>query len=115
MSMKLKRWLATSVFVLVTFPGIAQEVEDLNGRSAQETKALRAPDGSINVAAMQQAAVARQQMIMNRGGTPQTTLNAASLAWQEIGPDNIGGRVRSIAIDPTNASRIFAGSAGGGI
>lgn len=36
-------------------------------------------------------------------------------AWTWIGPGNIGGRVRTIAIHPTTTSTIFAGSVGGGI
>ena len=35
--------------------------------------------------------------------------------WTSIGPGNIGGRIRAIAIDPRNASRIFIGAASGGI
>jgi photosystem II stability/assembly factor-like uncharacterized protein len=36
--------------------------------------------------------------------------------WIAIGPSqNIGGRILSIAIDPTNGNRIFVGSASGGI
>jgi hypothetical protein len=35
------------------------------------------------------------------------------LEWKSIGPD--GGQVSAIAIDPSNASRIFVGSPGGGI
>lgn len=36
--------------------------------------------------------------------------------WNAIGPDNgIGGRILTLAIDPTNSSRLFAGSASGGI
>ncbi|MGH8028365.1 MAG: WD40/YVTN/BNR-like repeat-containing protein, partial [Arenimonas sp.] len=35
--------------------------------------------------------------------------------WQALGPANVGGRVRSIAVDPRNANRLFAGTASGGI
>jgi hypothetical protein len=36
--------------------------------------------------------------------------------WTAIGPSqNIGGRILSIAIDPTDGSRILIGSASGGI
>jgi hypothetical protein len=35
--------------------------------------------------------------------------------WQAIGPSNVGGRVRAIAFDPRNASRVFAGTASGGL
>jgi hypothetical protein len=35
--------------------------------------------------------------------------------WRWLGPGNIGGRIRSIAIDPTNPSTLYAGSVGGGV
>ena len=35
--------------------------------------------------------------------------------WQSLGPSNIGGRVRAIAFDPRNASRMLAGTASGGL
>jgi hypothetical protein len=35
--------------------------------------------------------------------------------WRWLGPGNIGGRVRSIAIDPTNPTIVYVGSAGGGV
>lgn len=43
----------------------------------------------------------------------KTSLSGAS--WTEIGPGNIGGRVRSIAIDPRNPDVIYCGSVSGGI
>jgi photosystem II stability/assembly factor-like uncharacterized protein len=36
-------------------------------------------------------------------------------SWTSIGPGNIGGRIRSLVIHPTNTSTMFAGSVGGGI
>ena len=38
-----------------------------------------------------------------------------SSQWTSIGPGNVGGRIRAIAIDPRNASRLFIGAASGGI
>ncbi len=35
--------------------------------------------------------------------------------WQALGPSNVGGRVRSLAFDPGNPSRLLAGSASGGL
>ncbi|MDD8018674.1 MAG: T9SS type A sorting domain-containing protein [Bacteroidota bacterium] len=40
---------------------------------------------------------------------------AAEDPWQSIGPDNIGGRVLSLAIDPDSSNIIWAGSASGGL
>ncbi|GJM43793.1 MAG: hypothetical protein DHS20C21_06350 [Gemmatimonadota bacterium] len=36
-------------------------------------------------------------------------------SWTSIGPDNVGGRMLSVAIDPANTSRIWGGSASGGL
>ncbi len=35
--------------------------------------------------------------------------------WIPVGPNNSGGRIRAIAIDPTNSNNIWVGSVGGGI
>lgn len=40
-------------------------------------------------------------------------INSASWAW--LGPGNIGGRIRSMVIDPANANSIWVGSVSGGI
>lgn len=37
------------------------------------------------------------------------------LAWKELGPDNIGGRVRAILIDNLNPSLLYAGGVSGGL
>jgi len=39
----------------------------------------------------------------------------AGMDWTEIGPDNVGGRTRSILVDRTNSNIVFAGSVAGGI
>lgn len=43
------------------------------------------------------------------------TRDAGLNAWDEKGPFGIGGRGRSLAIDPNNGNHIFFGSVGGGI
>lgn len=37
------------------------------------------------------------------------------LEWQELGPDNVGGRTRAILIDKLTPNKMFAGSVGGGL
>jgi photosystem II stability/assembly factor-like uncharacterized protein len=37
------------------------------------------------------------------------------LTWTALGPNNIGGRVRSIAFDPLNSSTLYCGSVSGGV
>lgn len=41
--------------------------------------------------------------------------DAGIMSWTSLGPGNIGGRIRSIAIDPNDEDRIFIGSVAGGI
>jgi photosystem II stability/assembly factor-like uncharacterized protein len=48
----------------------------------------------------------------NQPGTPMAP---SSLGWIALGPNNIGGRVRSIAADPVNANILYAGSVSGGV
>jgi hypothetical protein len=43
------------------------------------------------------------------------TSRSLGLEWDFLGPSNVGGRTRAIAIDPANPSRIYAGSVSGGI
>jgi len=38
-----------------------------------------------------------------------------SLEWENFGPNNVGGRTRSIMIDKDNPSRMYAGGASGGL
>ncbi len=35
--------------------------------------------------------------------------------WTELGPDNIGGRIRAIVVDPSNSNNVYAGSVSGGV
>ena len=41
--------------------------------------------------------------------------NILSPAWQEMGPQNIGGRTIAVDINPLNPNTIYAGSASGGL
>ncbi len=41
--------------------------------------------------------------------------NAATLSWTELGPDNIGGRVRDILINPKNSNIIYVAAVSGGV
>lgn len=43
------------------------------------------------------------------------TAGLDSTNWESIGPGNIGGRIRSLAFDPDNSNRIYAGGVTGGV
>jgi hypothetical protein len=38
-----------------------------------------------------------------------------SLKWEELGPDNVGGRTRAVLVDNKNPNILYAGSVGGGM
>jgi photosystem II stability/assembly factor-like uncharacterized protein len=39
----------------------------------------------------------------------------AALNWTQAGPGNIGGRIRSVAVHPTDVNIVYIGSVGGGV
>jgi photosystem II stability/assembly factor-like uncharacterized protein len=46
---------------------------------------------------------------------PTAGLDPGHTGWTALGPGNIGGRIRSIVIDPRDSKRLWAGSVGGGV
>lgn len=50
-----------------------------------------------------------------RFNQPQLLKSGAALSWSSVGPGNIGGRIRAIAINPANPQQILIGSVSGGI
>ncbi len=55
---------------------------------------------------------AREQVKALRMLKNKSSLN---LQWDEMGPDNVGGRTRAILVDRDNPNLIFAGSVSGGL
>ncbi|MCF8331544.1 MAG: T9SS type A sorting domain-containing protein [Bacteroidales bacterium] len=53
---------------------------------------------------------ARNQLKSNRLAS-----KALSLQWDELGPDNVGGRTRAICIDPNDPNTIYIGGVSGGL
>ena len=47
--------------------------------------------------------------------SPTAGLDPGHTGWKALGPGNIGGRIRSIIIDPRDSNRLWAGSVGGGV
>lgn len=65
----------------------------------------RIPEGWREAAMTQSAAL--------KGGAPGEALSA--LTWISLGPTDVGGRIRSIAIDPNDPSIVYCGSVSGGV
>ena len=45
----------------------------------------------------------------------KTLSKTTGVTWTELGPGNIGGRVRSVVVNPANSTQLLAGSVSGGI
>ncbi len=86
------------------FPGEAIAFRNLQ---LQDENGSIAPDGLLRAKAHVDA------MRMKRPKSLASSLSSSDWTW--LGPGNVGGRVRSIAIDPRTSSTWFAGSVGGGI
>lgn len=62
--------------------------------------------GTIDPNVVRQSQQAFEQLL------PSKSLN---ITWTEMGPDNIGGRVRAILLDKSNPSIMYAGGVSGGL
>ena len=68
------------------------------------------PDGSIPDAAVV-AAVSRSEEM----GRAATASASTDVAWSELGPSNIGGRIRDVAADPTTKDVVYSATGTGGL
>jgi photosystem II stability/assembly factor-like uncharacterized protein len=90
---------------------------DRAGISAEFNLGMEADEnGPPSAAQIFRAVAQRESLVVNpRLETNAKLAGVTSTSWQELGPGNIGGRLRAIAIDPRNPARIFVGAASGGI
>src|SRR6185436_7962340 len=58
---------------------------------------------------------AQRQALEREGRARPKAAGLQPTQWLALGPTNVGGRVRSLAFDPRNSNRLFAGTASGGI
>ena len=88
------------------------KVENESGyRGAQEWLNSRRVDinGNINIKDVQRA----YDEVMASSRNKST--NSSEFTWEEMGPDNFGGRVRAVIYDKNNPNIMFAGGVSGGL
>jgi hypothetical protein len=73
------------------------------------------PDGLINGLQQRRDLLALQAQAAANGKKLPSEAGINVTSWTDLGPGNIGGRIRAIAIHPTQTSTIFIGSVSGGI
>ena len=59
--------------------------------------------------------VERFRMAQEQAATLRARENRGAASWTPRGPENIGGRITDIAVDPTDADTVYAGAAEGGV
>lgn len=94
-------------------------------RSAYTQRMLADATGAYNAKLIQSGFLAREKLLVQKstipssiqGGVPLTAASSSTLLvnWTEIGPGNVGGRINTIWVDPTNAQHLTVGAAGGGL
>ncbi len=94
-----------------TFP-TKQELKPENPLE-RELWELERKGGSIDPEVVLRARQSFQKKFLAQSNIPQK--DAGLNNWTEYGPNAVGGRIRSIAVDPNNNNHIFVGSVGGGI
>ncbi len=100
---------------------------DKPGEAAEYYRLKRAPRNATGVP-VERYATAREQMKQMRvysseanrfvNRTEQSTATSEALfggAWTNLGPGNIGGRTRTILINPANPNMVYAAGAAGGV
>ena len=58
---------------------------------------------------------AQRQALVRETPAQEKAAGLQPSQWQALGPSNVGGRVRALAFDPRNSSRLLAGTASGGL
>lgn len=105
---------------------VAKTVRKINAQAHGESKpdqpdeAMRwryrqraGADGTIPREALMRAKSDRDKMVARRAATEGAAEPLTD--WEWMGPGNIGGRTRSILINPENPSVMYAGAVGGGV
>ncbi|MBC8173662.1 MAG: T9SS type A sorting domain-containing protein [Chitinophagales bacterium] len=104
----------------ITHDGIAskQEEEEKKERDAKayltwlNSMRVNPATGKLDFNEMYQGKMQVMEAI-RKGSTRGGSL--LNLVWEELGPNNVGGRTRAIAFDKDDANRMYAGSVSGGL
>lgn len=56
-----------------------------------------------------------KELMMSRLSKNKNLLQSLQNEWRLVGPDNIGGRIKSVAIHPQNDNIVYFGAAAGGV
>jgi photosystem II stability/assembly factor-like uncharacterized protein len=93
-------------------------LEGDNPREAFEwrLKSMVSQDGRVRGGALMRALAQRNENAAHwRSGLKPESAGVTRTSWTSIGPPNIGGRTRTLLVDPTDPNILWAGAVGGGV
>lgn len=85
-----------------------KDLDPMNAANWLNARRVNQYTGTINIADIVRA----QEQVK---ALTRKSANSLNMAWNEIGPNNIGGRTRAFLIDKDNPEVCFAGSVSGGL
>ncbi len=85
-----------------------KDLEPMNPANWLSARRVNQYSGNINIADIVKAQE-QVKALTRKGG------NTLNMSWNEIGPNNIGGRTRAFLIDKDNSDVCFAGGVSGGL
>ncbi|MCB2205169.1 T9SS type A sorting domain-containing protein [bacterium] len=120
-----------ALFLLPSYVGVAQgslihhegdeqrqaQTENARARFEYFYNRLTWPDGSIPVGARAKAFEKMQSMpaYLPEANTSLRKRSAEDLTWENVGPNNIGGRIFALTLNPLRPETMFVGAADGGV
>lgn len=57
----------------------------------------------------------RENALQHVNKINKTNYNPNALSWTQLGPGNVGGRIRAIAVHPTDPNTVYIGAVAGGV
>jgi photosystem II stability/assembly factor-like uncharacterized protein len=92
-------------------------IEAKRGRSEYFFNMLRDPATNSIPAGIRRRELAFARALPQRmvSGKILGTTNGDAFSWSEVGPNDVGGRTRALAMDVTNSSTVLAGGVSGGV
>lgn len=119
--MKKNAILSISIFILlgISFSIISnKEIKKLSFDKPDESIAYEneiTKDVRLGIVPRERLLIALQQLKTMQAKKTRGAISG--ITWQERGPNNIGGRTRTIMVDPNDATKktVWAGSVGGGL
>ncbi len=97
----------------VESPHASKEMKD--SRWAYFKRLLRDPATGEIPADIRQKELEYARSLPHSSMALRKGMNAASVTWQEAGPNDVGGRTRALVVDVANSNTILAGGVSGGI